>query len=231
MASFNLYQLILLWIVPVILAVTVHEMAHGLVALRLGDHTAQQAGRLSLNPLKHLTPVGSFVVPGIFLMFSSFIFGWAKPVPVDASRLHRPRRDMVLVALAGPMSNLVMSILWGLVMKLGLWLGVYSQFIGETLITMGAAGVFINAAIMMLNILPLPPLDGGRILVGLLPRRLAQSLSRIEPWGIPILLILIFSGLAGKLIWPMMTVGMAVATHISALPVGLLTSALRVLFG
>jgi len=230
MASLNLIQQILLWFLPVFLAVTVHEIAHGLVALRLGDQTAKLAGRLSLNPIKHLTPIGSFVVPGLFLLFSNFIFGWAKPVPVNQQQLHHPRRDMILVALAGPLSNLLMSIIWALSMKLGLWLSLYFPLAGEIIIYMGAAGVFINAAIMMLNILPLPPLDGGRILIGIMPQYLSDRFKRIEPFGMPVLLVLIFSGMAAKLIWPMMIVAMAVATHVSSLPVGLLTDALRVLF-
>ena len=230
MEALGTWQQILLWTVPVVLAVTVHEMAHGYVALRFGDHTAEQSGRLSLNPLRHLSPVGSLLVPALFFFFTSFIFGWAKPVPVDQRRMHHPRRDMVLVALAGPVSNLVMSILWAIVMRTGLWLGQHSAIAGEILIYAGAAGVFINAALMMLNLIPVPPLDGGRVVMGLVPPPLGQALARIEPLGIPLLVLLIFSGVLGKVLWPMMMLGMATATHLTGLPAGLLTAALTRLF-
>jgi len=208
----------------------VHEMAHGYTALRFGDHTAEQSGRLSLNPLRHLSPVGSLLVPVLFFFFTSFIFGWAKPVPVDQQRLHNPRRDMLLVALAGPLSNLLMSILWAMVMRMGLWLGNHAVLAGEILIYAGAAGIFINAALMMLNLIPIPPLDGGRVVMGLVPPRLSQLLGRIEPLGIPLLLLLIFSGVLGKVLWPMMMLGMATATHLCGLPIGLLRAALTQLF-
>lgn len=138
---------------------------------------------------------------------------------------------MVIVAAAGPLANLLMSLLWAFIMKFGFWLSVSLPFVGVVLVYLGAAGVFINAAIMMLNLLPLPPLDGGRILAGLMPGRVAQWLSRIEPWGFPILLIMIVTGVAGKLIWPMMVAGMAVATHLANIPVDLLTTALWILLG
>ena len=230
MESLTTWQQFLLWVVPVVLAVTVHEMSHGFVALQFGDNTAKQSGRLSLNPLRHLDPVGSFLVPALFIFFTSFIFGWARPVPVDPRRLHNPRRDMVLVALAGPVSNLLMSILWAIVMRMGLWLGDYSVLAGDILIYAGAAGIFINAALMMLNLIPIPPLDGGRVLMGVVPPDLARSLAKIEPWGIPILVLLIFSGFLGKVLWPMMMLGMMTATHLTGLPIGLLTAALTQLF-
>lgn len=230
MEALALWQKILLWFLPVLFAVTVHEIAHGYVALKYGDTTAKEAGRLSLNPLKHISPVGSVIVPALFILFSGFIFGWAKPVPVNQARLHKPKTDMALVAVAGPLSNLIMAILWALLMKVGIWLSGTSLMLAQILIIVGAAGVFINSALMMLNLLPFPPLDGGRILVGVLPKKYGHMISRIEPWGLPILLILIFSGLLGKIVWPMMMTGMAAATYISGLPLGLLSDALRVLF-
>ena len=227
MESLNLVQRVVLWAVPVFFAISVHELAHGLSALSLGDSTARQAGRLSLNPLKHIDPFGSLLVPAAFLFLGGFIFGWARPVPVNPQQLHRPRRDMVLVAAAGPLANLLMSVLWALVMKLGLLLPVSHSGAAAVLVYLGGAGVFINAAIMMLNLLPLPPLDGGRILTGLLPESAGRRLYRLEPWGLPILLALILFGM----VWPLMVVGMALATHLASIPVEVLTSALRALLG
>ncbi len=231
MEALNLVQRVVLWAVPVFFAISVHELAHGLSALSLGDSTARQAGRLSLNPLKHIDPFGSLLVPAAFLFIGGFIFGWARPVPVNPQQLRRPGRDMLFVAAAGPLANLLMSLLWALVMKLGLLLSVSHSGAAAVLVYLGAAGVFINAAIMMLNLLPLPPLDGGRILIGLLPEQTGRYLQRLEPWGLPILLVLILFGTAGKLIWPMMVVGMAVATHLTGIPVEFLTGALRDLLG
>lgn len=227
----NLPVRILLWAVPVIFAVSVHEIAHGLVAGYFGDNTARRLGRLSLNPFRHVDPIGSIVVPGVLLWISGFVFGWARPVPVNVQNLNNPGLDMIFVAAAGPFANLLMSLFWAFVMKLGVWVSASLPAAGVVMVYLGAAGVFINAAIMMLNLLPLPPLDGGRILTGLMPDRVARLLIRIEPWGFPILLVMIIAGLAGKLIWPMMVVGMAVATHLADIPVDLLTTALRVLLG
>lgn len=231
MDSLNFAQRVVFWAVPVYFAIVVHELAHGLAALSRGDTTARQAGRLSLNPLRHIDPFGSLLVPALFLLIGGFIFGWARPVPVDPAKLRQPKRDIVLVAAAGPLANVLMSLLWAFVMKLGFWLSAQQPDAGAVLVYLGAAGVFINAAVMMLNLLPLPPLDGGRILVGLLPVRPRRWLQRIEPWGLPIVLLLVFAGLAGKLIWPMMVLGMAVATELAGTPVELLTDALRALLG
>lgn len=227
----NLVQRVLLWAIPVVFAVSVHELAHGLSALSLGDRTARQSGRLSLNPFRHLDPFGTLVVPAAFLLMGGFVFGWARPVPVTVENLDHPRRDMVLVAAAGPLANLLMSLLWAFFMKLGFWLSASQPGAGSVMVYMGAAGVFINAAIMMLNLLPLPPLDGGRMLAGVLPGRPGRWLARIEPWGLLILLVMIIAGVAGKLVWPMMVVGMAVATHLADIPVDLLTHALSGLLG
>lgn len=231
MDSLSLFERVLLWAVPVVLAVTVHETAHGLVAGWLGDDTAAGAGRLSLNPLHHLDPVGSFVVPGLLLWLSGFIFGWARPVPVDFSRLRRPRVDTVLVVAAGPLANLIMSLIWAAVMKLGLAMQASEASVALALILMGAAGVFINSSLMMLNLLPLPPLDGGRIAIALMPSPIARAMDRVEPWGMLLLLGLIVTGVVGKVIWPMVVIGMAASTHLLSLPVGSLTAALRPMFG
>lgn len=212
-------------------AITLHEVAHGAVAYYLGDATAKRAGRLSLNPLKHVDLVGSITIPVLLLWFSGFIFGWAKPVPVNEKNLNFPKRDMVLVAAAGPVANFIMSIIWAIIMKLGYMLSATQPDSGLILVYMGAAGIFINAAVMILNLLPLPPLDGGRILTGLLPERTSQMLSKVEPWGLMILVIMIITGLVAKIVWPMIVVQMTVVTHLVDTPAELFINALRVLLG
>ena len=230
-ASLSIGLRVLLWIVPVYLAIVVHELAHGLVASHFGDNTARDAGRLTLNPVKHIDPVGSFLVPAVLLLFAHFIFGWARPVPVDPGKLHRPNHDMRFVAAAGPLSNLLMSLVWAFILKAGLMLLVSSPNIGLVFIYLGAAGVVINAAIMMLNLLPILPLDGGRILASLLPPRWRQRFMRTEPWGFPILLIAVIAGVVGEVVWPMMVVVMAVTAEVAQVPVKALLAALSVLLG
>lgn len=205
MLEFSLVQKIIIWAIPVLFAITVHEVAHGWVALKFGDRTAQMMGRLTLNPLKHIDPIGTLLVPGILLVLGGFIFGWAKPVPVSFQNLRRPKADMAWVALAGPMANLVMAIIWALVAKLGLMLAQSGTAMGEPMMFMGVAGVLINAMLMMLNLLPLPPLDGGRVLVSLLPGPVSWQVSRLEPYGFVILLALLFFGLLGLILWPLVS--------------------------
>ncbi|HVA54598.1 MAG TPA: site-2 protease family protein, partial [Gammaproteobacteria bacterium] len=169
MGHFNIIQLIIIWAPPVLFAITLHEVAHGWVARRFGDPTAQMLGRLTINPLKHIDPVGTIIVPVLLLVLhTGFLFGWAKPVPISPRNFKNPRRDMAIVAAAGPLSNLVMGIIWALVIRLGALLYPTLHWI-EPLIYMGLAGVLINVALMVFNLIPLPPLDGGRVLVGLLP--------------------------------------------------------------
>ncbi len=193
MSELSIIQKISIWALPVLFAITLHEVAHGWVAKKLGDRTAEQQGRLSLNPLDHIDPIGTLLVPGIMLLISNMIFGWAKPVPVDFGRLRNPRRDMVWVALAGPVANLLMAIFWALMIRVAVLL--HSEFISQPLGYMGQAGIAINIVLMVLNLLPLPPLDGGRVVLGLLPPRLAYKYSRIEPWGMPILIVLMVTNL------------------------------------
>ena len=231
MEALSLIQRVSLWAVPVLFAVTVHEVAHGLAASWLGDTTARRLRRLTLNPLRHIDPLGSLMVPAVFLLIGGFIFGWARAVPVNAENLRHPRRDMIFVTAAGPLANLLMSLFWSGCMRIGLWLLVQQPVAASLLVYLGAAGVFINTAVMMLNLLPLPPLDGGRILAGLLPGRPGRWLAGLEPWGFPILLVIILAGMAGKLVWPMMVIGMAAATWLAGVPVDLLTSALWALLG
>ncbi|MDM4771134.1 site-2 protease family protein [Solimonas sp. SE-A11] len=206
--EFSLVQTIAIWALPVLFAITLHEVAHGYAARRLGDPTAAMLGRLSLNPIKHVDPVGTLVVPVVLLLLSKlmgggFLFGWAKPVPVDYRRLRNPRRDMALVAAAGPLANLAMAVGWGLLLKLalamnateGLWLGLRY---------MAVAGIVVNLVLMVLNLLPLPPLDGGRVLAGLLPLPLAYRYAKLEPYGLLIVIGLLATGLLSKIMyWPL----------------------------
>lgn len=202
MDNLNTMQLIAVWALPVLFAITVHEVAHGWVARRFGDSTAFMLGRLTLNPVKHIDPIGTLLVPGLLLMMGGFMFGWAKPVPVAWENLRNPKRDMAIVALAGPVANLLMAILWALLMKLGLLLGGQLDMLSRPLVYMGAAGISINVMLMVLNLLPLPPLDGGRVMAGLLPDRLAHAYNRIEPFGFFILLGLLISGVLGYIMTP-----------------------------
>jgi Zn-dependent protease len=187
-------ETIAIWALPVLFAITLHEAAHGWVANRLGDPTARNLGRITINPLKHIDPMGTIVVPLALLMLSGFIIGWAKPVPVDPRHFKQPLLDMALVALAGPVSNFIMACLWALLV-------VVSPT--GMLAAIGHAGITINLVLMVLNLFPIPPLDGGRVLTGLLPRSLALQFMRIEPFGFPIILLLMFTGVLGKIIWPL----------------------------
>ncbi|MBD3619146.1 MAG: site-2 protease family protein [Chromatiales bacterium] len=198
----SIIQAISILALPILFAITLHEVAHGLVARHYGDRTAEQLGRLSLNPLRHIDPVGTVIVPIALFAFTGFIFGWARPVPVDFRNLRNPRRDMALVALAGPMANLGMALIWAILMKLGMMLHTGTPFIGEPLMYMSAVGIFLNLILMVLNLLPIPPLDGGRVLAGIVPPRYAALLDRVEPFGFFILLFLLLVGLLGYLLWP-----------------------------
>lgn len=200
----NTLQKVSVWVLPVIFAITVHEVAHGWVAKQLGDPTAHRLGRLTLNPLKHIDPIGTILVPGVLLLLGGFIFGWAKPVPVTYENLRNPKRDMALVAAAGPTVNLLMAIMWALVLKLGLSLAGGTQWFAAPMVYMGVAGVSINIALMVLNLLPLPPLDGGRVAAGLLPGPWAWQLNRLEPYGFFILLGLLITGVLAQLLAPPM---------------------------
>ena len=193
----DIIQTIAIYALPVLFAITVHEAAHGYVARHFGDGTAAIQGRVTLNPLKHIDPIGTILMP-VFLYIAtggSFLFGYAKPVPVSFGNLRNPKRDMVWVALAGPASNLLQALLWGVLFYLLAAAGVTERFFIE----MCRAGVLVNVVMFAFNLFPLPPLDGGRILVGLLPRNAAIAVSRIEPWGFFIVMALVLTGIVSSL--------------------------------
>jgi len=202
MESLNTIQIFAIAVLPILFAITVHEAAHGWVANRCGDSTAKMLGRLTLNPIKHIDPIGTILVPSFIYLTSGFIFGWAKPVPVTWENLHNPRRDIALVAIAGPMANLLMAIFWAFVMKLGVTLSDTTDSWAYPLVLMGDAGITINLILMMLNLLPILPLDGGRVLNSLLPGPIAYKFSRLEPYGLFIILALFF---LGALTWVLST--------------------------
>lgn len=202
----SLISTLAIWALPVLFAITLHEAAHGYVARYFGDRTAELAGRISLNPLRHIDPVGTVLVPGMIVAVSGLLggapmlFGWAKPVPVNFGKLRRPKADMLWVAAAGPGANLVMALAWAILLKFGE--NVPANPYSLPMMKMADAGIQINSVLMVLNLFPLPPLDGGRIAVSLLPHKLAWNFSRIEPWGFPILLFLLFTGILAQLLWP-----------------------------
>ena len=198
MEDLTLLQRLAVLILPVVLAITVHEAAHGYVADRLGDRTARMLGRVTLNPLRHIDPLGTVLIPLGMYALTGFLFGWAKPVPVNPRNLANPRRGMAVVAVAGPLSNLAMALLWSLALVAGKALLPISGWVGLPLMLMGAAGVLINVILLVLNMIPLPPLDGGRVLVGVLPRGLARVVAQVEPYGLFILVSLLVSGLLGR---------------------------------
>jgi Zn-dependent protease len=187
----QLVQTVAIYAIPVLFAITLHEAAHGYVARHFGDMTAYAQGRISLNPLRHIDPIGTIVIPLVIVVLSQgrFLFGWAKPVPVNYSALRSPKRDMMWVAAAGPASNLAMALGWVVLLKLAMLLPV--NFFSIPLRLMSEAGILVNLIFMFLNLLPILPLDGGRILASLLPSRLAWQYSKLERWGLPLLLLLI----------------------------------------
>lgn len=199
-------QTILIYALPVLFSITIHEAAHGYAARHFGDHTASMLGRITLNPLKHIDPVGTILVPALLYFSTSgaFLFGYAKPVPVNFNNLRNPKRDMIWVALAGPASNLVQALLWLALFIVLIGVGVEERFF----LQMAKGGVLVNLVMWAFNLFPLPPLDGGRILVGLLPWKQAHMVSRIEPWGFFIVMALVIAGVVGSL-WlrPLMSLG------------------------
>ena len=202
MGDLTTLQKLAVLFLPVMLAITVHEAAHGWMASKLGDPTARLLGRVTLNPLRHIDPIGTIVVPLGMFALTGLLFGWAKPVPVDGRKLHNPRRDMALVAAAGPGANLIMAVLWAALAHLGILLGDLFPWAALPLFYMGIAGILINAFLMVLNLLPILPLDGGRVVASLLPPRLAMTYARLEPWGLMIVVALLFSGVLRHVVLP-----------------------------
>lgn len=194
-----------IFLIPMLFAITLHEVAHGWVAKRCGDPTALFAGRLTVNPLKHIDPIGTIAVPlGLLLMTGGqMAFGWAKPVPVAFNNLNNPRRDMILVAAAGPASNLLMALGWAVLGAVTQLLGGMDALVGQWIIGMCVFGIFINVILAVFNLLPLPPLDGGRVLAGMLPPRASRVLDGIEPFGFVIVVVLMFTGVLWTILNPL----------------------------
>lgn len=192
---------IAVWAAPILFAITLHEAAHGWVANKLGDPTAKKLGRITLNPIKHIDPVGTIAVPLFLAMVSPFVLGWAKPVPVEPRYFKSPLLDMALVAVAGPASNFFMACFWAMFIQLALVSLAPSQTL-VFLTEMGKNGIIINVVLMVLNLLPIPPLDGGRVMAGILPPRLALPFMQLERFGMVIILLLLVSGILGKIMWP-----------------------------
>jgi Zn-dependent protease len=197
----QLIQTITIAAIPILFAITLHEAAHGYVARYFGDNTAYLQGRISLNPLRHIDPVGTVLLPLMTLILGGILFGWAKPVPVNFSALRNPKKDMLWVALAGPASNMVMALAWAILFKFSA--AAPDNYFAEPLMGMAVVGIKINVILIVLNLLPLPPLDGGRIAVSLLPYKMAWQLSRIEPYGMFILIFLAITPVLGQILFPL----------------------------
>ncbi len=199
MNELSTLQLIAIWILPVIFAITLHEVGHGWAAFKLGDNTAHHLGRITLNPIKHIDPIGTVILPSLLLITTGFVFGWAKPVPVNFQQLNQPRRDMALVALAGPGANLLMAIFWSIFINIGFFF--YSSYDSAIFfIYVGQAGVIINIILMLLNLLPILPLDGGRVVHAMLPLNMADKFGKLEPFGLIVLIVLLLTGILSQIL-------------------------------
>lgn len=201
MEELTVVQKIAAYALPILFAITVHEAAHGYAAKYFGDLTAERMGRITLNPFKHIDPIGTILLPALSIMLGGVLFGWAKPVPVNFGQLRRPKQDMLWVALAGPASNFVMAIGWGLLLAR---VELFPESAQAYLSQMSLAGIQINLVLLVLNLFPLPPLDGGRIAVSLLPMKAAIKFAQIERYGMFILIALLFTGILGILLSPVL---------------------------
>ena len=200
----NIIYNIAVWSLPVLFAITIHEVAHGWMASKLGDNTAKMLGRLTLNPFKHIDPIGTVVVPlAMVLLQTGFVFGWAKPVPVNMRNLNSPRKDMAIVAAAGPISNLIMAIFWVFIFKLGSAV-ITDPNIAKGVMAMGQAGIIINLILFIFNLLPIPPLDGSKVLSGIVPSSVSAIMDKIEPYGLFIVIGLLYFGVLNTIISPVL---------------------------
>lgn len=214
-SQLSVIQKFILWVLPVLLAIIIHEVSHGWVACYFGDKTAKFAGRLTLNPVKHVDPIGTIVLPVMmFILQTGFLFGWAKPVPVDPRNFKKPLPHMAIVALAGPFSNLVMAFLWAIFVKLIIVFNPVVSMTNTALMYMGHIGIIMNLMLGALNLLPIPPLDGSRILAALIPRRYLPILARIEPFGFIILLALLLTNILWFILNPIISFSLHVITHV-----------------
>lgn len=199
----NLIQKLVVWALPVLFALTMHQVAQGYMAYRLGDTSAKAQGRLSLNPLRHIDLIGTLLVPAVLIALDSgFLFGWAKPIPISVRQLSQPRRDLALIGLVGVGAQLAMALFWGILLKIGIAVMPDASWVGQPLYYMGMAGIVINIVLTAINLLPIPPLDGSRMLAWLLPPRAAYWMDRIEPYGLYILLALLFTRTLELLLGP-----------------------------
>lgn len=216
MPELTTIQQIAVWIIPALLAITLHEAAHAWVANRCGDSTAKMLGRLSFNPIRHIDLIGTIAIPVAVLILShfNFVFGWAKPVPINAAQLRKPRRDMALVAAAGPLSNLLMAITWAIIFKTALLLDPVHSVPALFLLLVSRAGIIINLLLAFFNLLPIPPLDGGRVAISLLPFKQAIWLQKIEPYGFFVLLALLFTGALTWIINPLISGALRLLTSL-----------------
>ncbi|QMT59631.1 site-2 protease family protein [Legionella sp. PC997] len=216
MIEFTLIQKICIWAIPILFAITLHEAAHAYVAYRCGDTTAKMFGRLSLNPLRHIDPIGTVLIPllvGVLTQFN-FVIGYAKPVPINWNQFRHPRRDMILVTLAGPFANIIMAFIWAACDKIALILNPNTSMAVLFLYATAQAGIFINLILAALNLLPIPPLDGSRVVSSLLPPKQAMAYEKIEPYGFFILLILVFTGVLGMILNPLINLGLIALSSI-----------------
>ena len=213
-------QKITIWILPVLLAVSLHEAAHAWMADRKGDPTARLLGRLTFNPFKHIDPIGTILVPALMITFTGFAFGWAKPVPVDVRNFKNPKKDMMWVALAGPVSNFIMALMWAVFLYVSLFFHDSRSSLSLFLLYMPIAGITIKVILGVLNLLPIPPLDGGRIVAGLLSHRASIQYSKIEPYGLFIIIGLMVSGLLSYIIFPVISLFLVILSAISGLETG-----------
>lgn len=199
----NFLTMVSIWALPVLFAITLHEAAHAWMAKRLGDMSPDLPARITLNPLQHIDWIGTVILPIVLILIASpFVIGWAKPVPVDPRYFKKPRQDMAKVALAGPMANLLMAVLWAIVAKIAFYL---PQWFNEPLMLMGIAGILINLMLFAINLVPLPPLDGGKVMVGILPDKMAYSYAQIEPYGFLILIVLIYFNILSIVLFPIIS--------------------------